>query len=106
MRKNVKSFSSLREMSAGLAFFVKRLRKFSSRNEIEFLQWDEEGLVEVAQQICDDFRKDDGGENQIIQKAFKLLVRWNPNFKSEKRITISFLKGKKTILTEVVVLQG
>ena len=93
--KNVKKNFSLREMSGGVAFFVKRLRNFASRNEIDFLQWDEHGLVGVAQEIVADFRKDDGAENQIIQKAFMTLANWNPHFRPEKKIMISFLKGKK-----------
>jgi len=80
-------------MSGGVAFFVKRLRNFASRNEIDFLQWDEHGLVGVAQEIVADFRKDDGAENQIIQKAFMTLANWNPHFRPEKKIMISFLKG-------------
>ena len=70
-------------------YFMKRLRSFSERNNISWEKWDEEGLYEIAIQIAEIFKKDDGWENIFF--AFEKLAKWNKPFRSEKKVMMQFL---------------
>ena len=76
-------------------FFVKRLRTFSKRNHIRWDEWDEGGLIDVANVIVKLFQMEEGADNVI--KAFELLVEWNRRFQCEKFILLKFLTGTKVI---------
>ena len=74
-----------------ISFFIKRLRKFSKLNRIQFDMWDEGGLFELAKIVVELFQADDGADN--IFKAYFLLVEWNPRFQCEKQLLCKFLTG-------------